>query len=290
MVATEAALAYHEPNIVTILILSSFLILANALNWALDRLLYCGLLGQIAIGVAWGTPGANWLSEDVQNTVMQVGYLGLIFVVMEGDAEVISITDIQLTIYTGGLSTNLKSLKSNLPLSCLVALIGIATPIGASFVLLGLVDGTTPVQAFAAGAALCSTSLGTTFTILSTSGLNTSGLGVVLSSAAMLDDIVGLVMSGIISKLGQTSDFQATTVIRPVFVSIAFAVVLPLICIAIVKPFTKWCYKGLRKHTDSQVHRILTTEYAVVTLHTLVLVALITAASYAGTSVRQKEG
>lgn len=83
--AAEAALPYHEPGIVTILILSSFLILANALNWALDRLLYCGLLGQIAIGIAWGTPGANWLSGDVQSTVVQVGYLGLILLVMEGE-------------------------------------------------------------------------------------------------------------------------------------------------------------------------------------------------------------
>lgn len=85
MATMEAALAYHEPDIITILILASFLILANSLNWALDRLLYCGLLGQIAIGIAWGTPGANWLSGDVQNTIMQFGYLGLILLVMEGE-------------------------------------------------------------------------------------------------------------------------------------------------------------------------------------------------------------
>lgn len=152
--------------------------------------------------------------------------------------------------------------------------------------LLGLVEGTTPVQAFAAGAALCSTSLGTTFTILSTSGLSASRLGVVLSSAAMLDDIVGLVMSGIISRLGDSSgSFQATTVIRPVFVSVAFAVILPLICMFVVKPLTRWCYGTLIKGSTSRARGLLTTEYAAVTLHTLVLAALIAGASYAGTSV-----
>lgn len=161
-----------------------------------------------------------------------------------------------------------------------------SAPIGVSFVLLGLVEGTTPVQAFAAGAALCSTSLGTTFTILSTSGLSASRLGVVLSSAAMMDDIVGLVMSGIIARLGETSGgFSAITVIRPVFVSIAFAVVLPLICVFLVKPLTKWCYKSLLKDPSSRAHQLLTTEYAAVTLHTLVLAALCAGASYAGTSV-----
>jgi Kef-type K+ transport system membrane component KefB len=84
------------------------------------------------------------------------------------------------------LQTDLKTLKSNLFLSSLVAIIGIGTPMALSFTLQGFMPDITPVQAFAAGAALCSTSLGTTFTILSTSGLNQSRVGVVLSSAAMM--------------------------------------------------------------------------------------------------------
>lgn len=79
-----AALPYHEPGIVTILIQSSFLLVLNGINWILDNAIYCGLVGQILIGVAWGTPGANWLSEEVQDTVMQLGYLGLILIVFEG--------------------------------------------------------------------------------------------------------------------------------------------------------------------------------------------------------------
>jgi len=79
-----AALPYHEPGIVTILIQASFLIVLNGINWVLDNAIYCGLVGQILIGVAWGTPGANWLSQEVQDTVMQLGYLGLILIVYEG--------------------------------------------------------------------------------------------------------------------------------------------------------------------------------------------------------------
>ena len=62
-----------------------------------------------------------------------------------------------------------------------------------SLYLLGIAD-TRPLKAFVAGAALCSTSLGTAFTLLSPRGLVKSRLGIVLSIAAMLDDIVGLVM------------------------------------------------------------------------------------------------
>ena len=79
-----AALPYREPDIVTILVQSSFLILLNVVDWVLNNVVYCGLVGQILVGIAWGIPGADWLSQDAQDTIMQFGYLGLILIVYEG--------------------------------------------------------------------------------------------------------------------------------------------------------------------------------------------------------------
>jgi hypothetical protein len=79
-----SSLPYHEPGIVIILVLTSFLLLLNIVNAALDRVLYCGLLGQVFIGIAWGTPGAKWLSPSTEETVVRLGYLGLILLVYEG--------------------------------------------------------------------------------------------------------------------------------------------------------------------------------------------------------------
>lgn len=78
-----AALSYEESSIVTILIQASFLLLLNIVNFVLDKIIYCGLIGQIFIGIAWGRPGAGWLSTEVQETIMQLGYLGLILIVYE---------------------------------------------------------------------------------------------------------------------------------------------------------------------------------------------------------------
>lgn len=80
----NASLPYHEPDIATILILSSFLLLLNAINWTLDQIIYCGLIGQILIGVAWGTPGAKWLSSNVEEAIVALGYIGLVLLVYEG--------------------------------------------------------------------------------------------------------------------------------------------------------------------------------------------------------------
>ena len=83
-VSSTAALPYHEPPIVIILIQASFLILLNAINFLLDNIIYCGLLGQVFLGMAWGTPGAMWLNTEVEKVIVQVGYLGLILLVYEG--------------------------------------------------------------------------------------------------------------------------------------------------------------------------------------------------------------
>lgn len=184
----------------------------------------------------------------------------------------------------GGLSTSPPSLKANLSLSLGVAVTGIGLPIGLSFILRYIIDAT-PLQCFAAGAALCSTSLGTTFTVLSTSGLVQSRLGVVLSSAAMMDDVIGLVMVQIISNLGQnSSSFDAIVVVRPLLVSLGFAVVAPVICVLGALPATRWLNKRREKNPLGHLNRCLLSRHSPFILHTLVLLSYVTAASYAGTS------
>ncbi|KAH7018729.1 Sodium/hydrogen exchanger family-domain-containing protein [Macrophomina phaseolina] len=265
--SSTASLPYHEPGIVTILIQSSFLVVLNVTNVVLDNTVYCGLLGQIFIGVAWGTPGAKWLAESTEEVVVQLGYLGLI-----------------LLVYEGGLSTSFASLKANLLLSSAVAVTGIGLPIGLSFTLQTLV-GATPLQAFAAGAALCSTSLGTTFTVLATSGLTKSRLGVVLTSAAMMDDVVGLVMVQVISNLGgSASSFSTITVIRPISVSLAFAVLVPLACRLVIKPATIFVNKHREANPAGAVQKLLSPHQTTFLIHAAILFGFVAGGTYAGTS------
>ena len=77
-------LPYKETSIEEILILSSFLLLLNAVNAILDRVIYCGLLGQVLLGIAFGTPGTQWLHHGTEKAIVQLGYLGLALVVYEG--------------------------------------------------------------------------------------------------------------------------------------------------------------------------------------------------------------
>lgn len=152
--------------------------------------------------------------------------------------------------------------------------------------MLSLLTNATPIQCFAAGAALCSTSLGTTFTVLNASGLIQSRLGIVLTSAAMMDDVVGLVMVQVISNLGQRSaQVDAITIVRPLFVSLAFAAAAPIVCTYVAKPVTVYL-NNIRKKDSLQgyLNRLLLAQYTAFTLHTAILLACIAGATYAGTS------
>lgn len=80
----DAAFAYHEPPITTILNQTGLLVVLNLVNVCLDRILYCGLIGQLFIGILWGTPGAQWLNRETETVIQQLGYLGLIMLVYEG--------------------------------------------------------------------------------------------------------------------------------------------------------------------------------------------------------------
>lgn len=155
---------------------------------------------------------------------------------------------------------------------------------GLSFILAPLAGAST-LQAFAAGAALCSTSLGTTFTLLATSGLSATRLGVVLTSAAMMDDVVGLIMVQVISNLGSSSSsFDAVTVIRPVFVSLAFAILLPLACRFIVLPATRFVAAKREICPKSAFSKLMERELTALVVHTCTLVATVAGATYAGSS------
>ena len=155
---------------------------------------------------------------------------------------------------------------------------------GLSFVLGGLMSAT-PLQSFAAGAALCATSLGTTFSILGASGLTATRLGTVLTSAAMLDDVVGLILVQVISNLGGSdSEFTAITVVRPIAVSFGLVIFLLLVCRFAVTPGTRLFQKHRGKAANLPFSARVNPNYVALLIHTGVLLGFVAGATYAGTS------
>ncbi|KAJ7701943.1 Cation/H+ exchanger [Mycena rosella] len=250
------AIAYTTPEIPLILAVSSFLYLISVAEAVFARFIHAGLLGPLCIGILYGSEVSGILPDALQSTCITLGYIGLLLIVFEA-----------------GLSTNISLLFDNILLSCAVAVSGMALPVALSMLLLHFGYRYSPLQAFAAGAALSSTSLGTTLTVLKPAYRGTR-TGTVLMAAALLDDIGGLVIAAILAQL---SAYGATAipwyvVARPILVSFGFAVGVPVLAVASRWVLRRGVGAGLRA-PGAQLFVVVAT-----------LAGFVAGAKYAGTS------
>ncbi|KAL1602444.1 hypothetical protein SLS60_005860 [Paraconiothyrium brasiliense] len=258
-------LRYHL--VVDILILVSFFTFLWISEYASEKIIRAGIIGPIIVGIIFGQPLANILHHEWQETFLYLGYIGLILIIFEG-----------------GLTTRLDLLKANFGLSLIAATTGVLCPIGFSYLLLYLGFGYGAVETFIIGAALSATSLGTTFAVIAGASksvdLSQTRVGAVLVSAAVMDDVSGLVMSSVIHQLGSLSSGGNTNlgwlIGRPIVASAAMAILTPIL--------TKWVFaplfRGYIEHHFAKLDHLSN-----ITLMILVLCAFISIASFAGTSI-----
>ncbi|KAJ5121613.1 uncharacterized protein N7515_009574 [Penicillium bovifimosum] len=259
-------LPYHEPGIVEILIIVSFFFFLSLARWVSAKIIQAGIIGQIAVGIIYGVPLANILKHNWQETFLALGYVGLILIIFEG-----------------GLGTRLDLLKQNFTLSMVGATTGVCFPIALSYLLLFLGFGYGAVETFILGASLSATSLGTTFAVISSASgsvnLSQTRVGSVLVSAAVIDDVVGLVMLSVIGDLGHISGGGVNLgwlIGRPIVASIGMAIVTPIV--------TKWVFAPLfRKYIEYHFARF--DHISNIILMILVLSAFVAIAGFTGTSV-----
>ncbi|KND02607.1 uncharacterized protein SPPG_03060 [Spizellomyces punctatus DAOM BR117] len=260
---SAAAFLFQEVPVSTILILLGFLVLLNFARTLFTIALRAGLVGEIAIGLVFGTPLLDLLGVGLQETFAALGYLGLLSIVFEG-----------------GLGTNLKQAKRNIGLSLLVGTTGICLPIVTCILFFHFGFSSTFLQGFTAGAALSATSLGTTFSILEDAGLTKTRVGTVLISAAMFDDVVGLVISQVVHGLAQDAHHGANAIGWQIGRPILASAGLLLVTYVLVKVGLLILPALLaRMSLSSRGHQY----WSVVALFIL-LVAFIAISSYSGTS------
>ncbi|OJJ08297.1 hypothetical protein ASPVEDRAFT_66342 [Aspergillus versicolor CBS 583.65] len=258
---------YHEPSIVQVLVLISFFLFLSLAEWLSAKIIRAGIIGHIAVGIIYGKPLADILELEWQETFIALGYVGLILIIFEG-----------------GLGARIDLLKQNFVLSMVGAATGVLFPIGLSYLLLYLGFGYGPVETFIIGAALSATSLGTTFAVISSASktvdLGQTRVGSVLVSAAVIDDVVGLVMSSVISDLSKLNSGASVNlgwlIGRPIVASIGMAIVTPIV--------TKYLFAPVfRRYIENHFARY--DHISNIVLMALVLCAFISIAAFTGTSV-----
>ncbi|KAF9476053.1 hypothetical protein BDN70DRAFT_882884 [Pholiota conissans] len=198
------------------------------------------------------------LSTSTQRSLMDIGYIGVLLLIFEAGVSLDS--------------TSLKLMRSNAGLSTLAALTGVLVPIALSMGIGMGAFGYSCLQAFASGASLSSTSVGTTLVLLSSSSVIVTGkdgpqrmelrktrVGCVLVCAALLDDIIGLVIAGIIPGLAQSesgggAQIRWPVIVRPILVSFAFGAGTPVAAKSL-----RWIIGLPWKDTWHKIPRLLNT-------------------------------
>jgi Kef-type K+ transport system membrane component KefB len=184
------------------------------------------------------------------------------------------------------MTTSLDALVLLLPLSVCVALTGLLTPIALSFILTPAF-GFPLIHSFAAGAALSSTSLGTILTVLQPRvigfDLRQSKLGVVLLSAAVMDDVVAFIFAKLLSIIGSGStggNQLGAGIGRTIGVTVGLAVVAIPISRWILKPI----YTGLMARRARWEGRSWGGQGLILMVMAVLFIGMIAAAGYGGTS------
>ncbi|OCR01940.1 sodium:proton antiporter [Oscillatoriales cyanobacterium USR001] len=142
-------------------------------------------------------------------------------------SEVISILSelgVIILLFEVGLQSNLKELLAAGIQATIVACVGVAVPFAAGTLGLMTLFGVPAIPAIFAGAALTATSIGITSKVLSELGQLQSKEGQIIVGAAVIDDVLGIIVLAVVASLAKTGEVDISNVIYLIISSTVFLV------------------------------------------------------------------
>lgn len=136
--------------------------------------------------------------------------------VFQSESEVISVLaelGVVILLFEIGLESDLQELIRVGPQAAVVALVGVVAPFAAGTAGLAYLFNIPAVPAIFAGAALTATSIGITAKVLAEIGRLSSKEGQIIIGAAVLDDVLGIIVLAVVASLAKTGEIVITNVI-----------------------------------------------------------------------------
>jgi len=210
------------------------------------------VVGEIIVGII---VGPNFLELAPHSKALKMlGECGLILLVIEAGIEV----DLEVLKLIGGRGV-------------MVAVFGSVVPVSIGFGL-GQALGFTAVASLAMGACLAPTSVGIALDVLKRGEVLNTNIGQLVIAAAVLDDIISLVLLGVIQSLKNPT---AWNLMKPLVASLGFLLIFGYIAVAWMPMLLPKLYECVDK--DSQKWIRLGFVFAMT-------MVMIPTAHYAGTS------
>ena len=195
------------------------------------------VLGELVAGVIVGVSALHLIifpesglsaSDSAVMSVLQwINHLSpaALTSVFESQSEVISVLaelGVIILLFEIGLESDLRQLKEVGTQAVIVACVGVAVPFAAGTVGLMMLFHVPAIPAIFAGAALTATSIGITSKVLSELGQLKSKEGQIIVGAAVIDDVLGIIVLAVVASLAKTGEIDVTNVIYLIVSATAF--------------------------------------------------------------------
>ncbi|HEY9599211.1 MAG TPA: cation:proton antiporter [Cyanophyceae cyanobacterium] len=197
------------------------------------------VLGELVGGVVVGVSALNLLvfpeaGADVTNSLI-VKFLqstaglspeaaGSVF---QAQSEVISVLaelGVVILLFEIGLESDLQELLRVGPQAAVVAVVGVVAPFATGTIGLMYLFNIPAIPAIFAGAALTATSIGITAKVLAEIGRLASREGQIIIGAAVLDDVLGIIVLAVVASLSKTGEIAISNVVYLIISATVFLV------------------------------------------------------------------
>ena len=236
--ATEAE---NAPMILTGVLLSLVVIyIASKLGGELSKAVDLPpVLGELVAGVVVGASALHLLvfpesgavaSDSAIMTVLQlIDNLTpeAVTSIFQTQSEVISVLaelGVIILLFEIGLESDLRELKEVGYQAAIVAVVGVVAPFATGTVGLMFFFNVPAIPAIFAGAALTATSIGITSKVLSELGHLKSKEGQIIVGAAVIDDVLGIIVLAVVASLAKTGEVDIFNVIYLIFSASVFLI------------------------------------------------------------------
>lgn len=191
-------------------VLVAIILASKLLGEAAQRLGQPAVLGELVAGIVLGGSVLGLL-DPADVTIAALGELGVLILLFEI-----------------GLHTDVRSLAKVGGTALMVGLVGVVVPFALGYGVAAWM-GLSPLATIVAGAALTATSIGISARVLSDLGQLTTKEGQIVLGAAVLDDVIGLIILSVVAALaagGAVTPFSIgrTTVVAIGFIAVALVV------------------------------------------------------------------
>lgn len=212
-----------------ILYITIILIGAKVFGEVMDRIGQPPVLGELIVGIVLSATIFKWMKVDLNDNMalLLLAELGVILLLFEIGLE----SDVEEFLRVG-------------PSALVVALIGVVCPFVVGYLVSHLMGCSTPVAIFL-GATLTATSVGITARTLSDLRYLHSQEAKTILGAAVIDDVLGLIILAVVTGLTVTGHVSASDVVRNTVLAAVFLVGSIILGVPIA-PFVLKVAKKLR--------------------------------------------